>query len=195
MLSLFVCLFCLFTSVKGLILVVGDVSDTSARVLVDQGLFETTGDDLIMTWFQLGKRKAIHSTGTIQLSEKAQVIQVDGLLPSTSYQVHFIAVSENGVGPEIVKFKTRASIGRTEGEDSTLKIINLSCDRHYEDGDTDFWKELTHNEESFDGTVNFLFYYSCFTLVLLDCLSSEILLDHDQQYSSLLVPLIIHIQH
>jgi hypothetical protein len=111
---------------EGLIIVVGDVTNNSARVL-----FDSSTPVLVH-----GEVEGIEYEATIDPSRPPLVLLLHSLLEGTSYQIKFSITSGDQTSYEVVTF-------RTVDNDGEQHIIVVSCDRSIEDGDTKFLDQLS----------------------------------------------------
>lgn len=139
---------CAAVDASRLLLAVGDVAQTHARVLVDAPqppsaalrlrvlrLEAASGDD--------DGALALDRDVALDLAQgergRPRAVQLDGLRPSTRYAVEF---RWKGTGPDgdavevdRVWFRTAPGGGDDEEEEEELRVLAVSCDRFVDDGD------------------------------------------------------------
>jgi hypothetical protein len=122
-----------------LLLIVGDVTPATARVL-----YESLGDEEERSvTAQLFEEPAHTPVRNFSLVARRvpKVLKIDGLKENSRYSVHF---DED----DWVSFRTFPS--RESGVKRELKMVALSCDRYFEDKDDEMWAQLNRNEGELD---------------------------------------------
>jgi hypothetical protein len=122
-----------------MLLIVGNVEKTNARILYEAEP-STENKTISVELFQ-GEIKI--KTYQITLKMKPQIITFQNLTPDTFYKAIFDST-------EITTFTTFPP----ENVKKKMKIIVVSCDRYFEDGDDSFWKQLAANEDDRMGMIH-----------------------------------------
>jgi hypothetical protein len=139
--KLFLILFLIFFNLSHskMLLIVGNVEQTNARILYEAE--PSTENKTVSVDLYQGEIKI--KTHQIKLKRKPQVIIFKDLTPDTPYKAIFDST-------EITTFTTFPP----ENVKKKMKIIVVSCDRYYEDGDDSFWKQLAANEDDRMGMIH-----------------------------------------
>lgn len=119
-----------------LLLIVGDVTTTTARVLYEGPKNEKISVRLFSHEVSMVKEEVI------EVEMKPKVIKFNNLPSNTNFVVQF--------GTDSVKFKTLPN----QVSNQPLKIVVVSCNRFFEDKDDSLWKELSENEHDRIGMVH-----------------------------------------
>ena len=164
----------------GLLLVVGDVTTESARVLI-QGLNsdenkrefqEYCAQLMSVDEDQSNVTMKLHEEKRIQVSSSfPQIAFFSGLKPCTEYWIVFHVDENKLADKDSIKFipyqlkdieeqkKTHVhfrtlSLSDCDTHCAKSKIIALSCNRIFEDEDEDMWRQLVADESDRDGIVH-----------------------------------------
>lgn len=119
-----------------LLLIVGDVTTSTARVLYEGEKNEKLKVKLFSHQVSITKEL------TIDVETKPKVLKFDKLTPNTDFSVQ--------IGDDFVKFKTLP----IQAPEKPLKIVVVSCNRYFEDQDDTMWRDLAHNEDDRIGMVH-----------------------------------------
>jgi hypothetical protein len=139
-----------------LLLVVGDVDDSSARIL-HETLNKTTIDRVVHLYEAIDVNSIQYVRSySIQLEDRPKVLHLTQLKQDRNYLVLFSEVTNYELktninelySQSVVQFKT-ISTQRTN-----LKILALSCNRYFEDHDHTMLVQLVENESDRDGIVH-----------------------------------------
>lgn len=121
------CFCLLILHIQSKLLVVGDVTSTSARILYEAYDEQPTSLEVSI----VVKNDVIRKI-PIHLHQTPKILKLDSLTPNTFYTVMF---GEN----DNVTFTTF-------DEHSNFKILVVSCNRYYDDLDDGFWKRLQQED-------------------------------------------------
>lgn len=134
------------TAAPALLLAVGAVSSSSARVLVDRADAE-----LLFRVFRASD-SALQAEKLVKAQpediDRPYIVVLEDLEPSTSYRVEFINGEGEGKQSEVVRFRTAPERGV-----EAAKVLVVSCDRFVDDRDDEQWlwlaKEVEHSPAYF----------------------------------------------
>ncbi|ELR19191.1 uncharacterized protein ACA1_262390 [Acanthamoeba castellanii str. Neff] len=119
-----------------MLLIVGDVSDATARVLYEGLGGEESARPLTAQLFEEPAHAPVHNFSVVA-KRVPQILKLDGLKENTRYSVHF----DNDDWVSFRTFPSRQSHVKRE-----LKMVALSCDRYFEDKDDEMWTLLNQKE-------------------------------------------------
>lgn len=134
-----------------LLLAVGSVTDVAARVMVDGAPAATA------LHLRVYHAKSATAAPPVYLADRElslaavrpedggrpQVVELDGLSPSTSYRVEIWSETEQAMTPEQVQFRTAPPPTSTE----SARVLVVSCDRFVDDHDDVLWTRFAQDME------------------------------------------------
>jgi len=136
------------TVLEPVLLVVGDVTTTAARVLHQSG----TGSTFTAQYTLHSGDDDEERAGAIELdAAKPAVLVLDGLAPGTAYRLRI----DGGDG--VLAEATWRTFSDTKRGKGSVELAVLSCNRYNEDGDLTHWERLAASDRATsrrDGTVH-----------------------------------------
>ena len=130
---LFNCMPCIATATSPLLLIVGDVTGSTVRILYDAVDRSLVLSSLYVELLGQEPHVTPSQAQSVVIQNAPGVVLFVGLVPGHAYTVQF------GRGllkePEAVEFRTFANA-------FPVRVLALSCDRWREDGDNEGWEQL-----------------------------------------------------